>query len=223
MTRPRSKRGAGRERTGSRYQRSRETRTRVLLIAIVSAALAATSIVLVATSQHPAPAEYGRVSVVGKSLPILTNSGVDPAVGQTIPTVKGQDFSKKPVSIAIDGRPKALMFLAHWCPHCRNEVPLISRWLAGGGLPNGIDLLSVVTSTDPGQPNYPPSSWLDREKWPAPVLVDNRSSEVGKAFGLSGFPFWVFVDSRGLVASRHSGEMTVSQLVSEISRLAPRP
>ena len=73
----------------------------------------------------------------------------DPAVGQTIPTVTSAPRRR----CALDGgRPKVLLFLAHWCPHCQPEVPLVQAWLDSGGLPADVDLIdSRPRSTRPAQ------------------------------------------------------------------------
>ena len=97
------------------------------------------------------------------------------------------------------------------CPHCQAEVPVVQDWVNGGGLPDDIQLISVSTAIDPNRPNYPPDAWLEREGWTAPVIVD-ESGAVADAYGLSAFPFWVFVNADGTVAGRMSGELTVPQL-----------
>jgi hypothetical protein len=64
--------------------------------------------------------------------------------------------------------------------------------------------------------NYPPWSWLDREGWTSPVLVDDAFGSVMGAFGGRGFPYWVFFDGDGNVVARAEGELgvdTVSQLL----------
>ena len=68
-------------------------------------------------------------------------------------------------------------------------MPLIQAWVDGGGLPDGVELISVATAIDPSLPNYPPEAWLAREGWTAPVINDVTGS-VATAYGLSAFPFW---------------------------------
>jgi cytochrome c biogenesis protein CcmG/thiol:disulfide interchange protein DsbE len=128
------------------------------------------------------------------------------------PAVSGEDFAGSPVSIGSDGRAKAIVFLAHWCPHCQAEVPVIQGWLDSGGAPADVDLYSVATSNDPSQPNYPPDAWLQGEGWTVPVLVDDGEDTAGRAFGVSAFPFFVFVDDQGNVVSRATGELSIDQL-----------
>jgi cytochrome c biogenesis protein CcmG/thiol:disulfide interchange protein DsbE len=152
--------------------------------------------------------------ITGTSLPPLESPTNDAAVGMIIPTVTAPGGS-----IALDGTAKILLFLAHWCPHCQAEVPLVQAWVDGGSLPPSVELISVSTAIDPARPNYPPDAWLEREGWTAPVIVDETGS-VGDAYGLTAFPYWVFVDAAGQVVGRITGELTTEQLDTIAADLA---
>ncbi|MEO8695371.1 MAG: TlpA disulfide reductase family protein [Acidimicrobiales bacterium] len=162
-------------------------------------------------------AEFQPVTVTGTPLPKLGDS--DTAVGRPIPQVKGASFDGTPVEIANDGRAKLIFFVAHWCPHCRAEVPVVTAWLESGGAPKDVDLYAVSTAVSSDQPNYPPSAWLQREKWPIATMADNEAASAASAFGLSAFPFFAAVKADGTVALRTSGELTVAQL-SALAQLA---
>jgi thiol-disulfide isomerase/thioredoxin len=149
--------------------------------------------------------------ITGSPLAKFEGPDGDPAVGHPAPEVIGTDFSGKPVTIRADGRPKVVSFLAHWCPHCQEEVPLIQAWVNAGGVPAGVDLVSVVTSIEPSAPNYPPEAWLAREGWTVPVIVDPTNS-VAAAYGLNAFPFWVFIGPDGNVRARTTGELPIADL-----------
>jgi hypothetical protein len=157
-------------------------------------------------------------TVSGTPLPAFSDVTGDAAVGMAAPTVQGSSFEGTPVSIAADGRPKVVLFLAHWCEHCQAEVPVVQDWIDGGGLPDDVDLVSVATSIDPGFPNYPPDAWLAREGWTVPVIVDPANA-VADAYGLSAFPFWVFVDADGKVTGRLTGELPINDLETIIAGL----
>ncbi len=156
-------------------------------------------------------ASEGAPVIAGTSLPVFETTAGDPAIGLAIPTVQGTDFDGQPVSIEANGRPKVILFLAHWCNHCQTEVPLVQEWLDAGGAPEDVDLISVATSIDQSLPNYPPEDWLDREGWTLPVIVD-RAGTVSTAYGLSAFPFWVFVGADGTVTGRLTGELPIADL-----------
>ena len=151
------------------------------------------------------------VTVTGAALPELPqNGGDDPAVGKEIPEAKGQSFDGTPVDIRNDGRPKLILFVAHWCPHCQREVPLLSKYLKSHPLPKGLDLYTVSTAVNQPRGNYPPSAWLQREGWTAPVLADSDDGKAADAFGLTAFPYFVAVDGSGKVVARTTGEITTA-------------
>jgi len=214
----RARPGAG-ERKSDRRGRGR-SRAGPVLFGLVGALVVAAIIAIVAAGgddgrESSAPA---RVTVTGQSLPALPESS-DPAVGLPAPTLEGRDFEARPVRIEDDGRPKAIIFLAHWCPHCQREVPLVQDWLDQEGMPAGVDVYSVTTAIDPAQPNYPPDEWLRREGWTPPVLVDDEKGSAANAYGLTGFPFFVFIDAEGNVASRFAGELTIEALQAYLASI----
>jgi thiol-disulfide isomerase/thioredoxin len=158
---------------------------------------------------------------VNGSLPPMGNSNVDQtATGQEAPTVTGTDFDGEEVTITNDGRPKAIVFLAHWCPHCQAEVPSVQRWLNDTGGVDGVDMYSVTTAIDPRRNNYPPQRWLEDEGWTVPIIRDNAASSVLTAHGNGGFPFWVFTNSDGTVALRIAGEIPINDLEAILQNLS---
>ena len=94
----------------------------------------------------------------------------------------------------------------------------MQAWVDAGGVPENVDLYAVATAINAGQPNYPPEAWLEREGWTAPVLVDTKD-EVAEAFGLPGYPFWVFVNSDGTTALRVGGRISPQELATILARL----
>lgn len=151
------------------------------------------------------------VVVSGAALPPAAGPGVDPAGGRPIPEVRGASFGGEPVGILRDGRPKLVVFLAHWCSHCRDEVPGLVEWSAAGG-PEGVELVAVSTAADPSRPNYPPSAWLADAGWTIPTVADDDAGRVAEAFGLTGFPYFVAVDAEGDVVARVAGALSIPQL-----------
>lgn len=155
----------------------------------------------------------------GDTLPPF-QQGLDSAVGQAAPELSGTTLDGEPMTIdPDDGTPKAIVFLAHWCPHCQREVPVVTQWVEDGGLPDGVELVGVATGIDRNRPNFPPQEWLEREDWPATTLVDGNNS-AAEAYGLTTYPYWVLVDGDGNVVQRWSGETTPAQLDERIDALA---
>lgn len=161
------------------------------------------------------------VQVSGQALASMPASGADPAVGQTIPTLTGIDLKGDPMSIGPDDGPMAIVILAHWCPHCQNEVPLLVDYLAQTGMPAGVKLVGLSTSINRAQPNYPPSAWLDREGWTVPTMIDDAKNSALTALGVRSFPGFVFVDADGKVVQRATGEIGMAAFHQAVSALVP--
>jgi thiol-disulfide isomerase/thioredoxin len=179
------------------------------LLAVLVLAAIVTLLLTGGTSRsEPGPT----VSVSGIALAQLPDSGADPAVGATIPTVSGRDLDGKPITIGPSGSPQVVLIVAHWCPHCQAEVPRLVSWLRTNALPNGATFVTLSTSISAARPNFPPSAWLEREGWTAPVLSDDAASTGLQAFGMGSFPGFVFVNSDGTVAARLTGELPVEQV-----------
>jgi thiol-disulfide isomerase/thioredoxin len=162
--------------------------------------------------------ETAPVTVAGTKLTGFTASETDAEVGKTIPALTGTTLDGKPIEITPNGKPQAIVFLAHWCPHCQAEVPRLVD-LAKAGAFDGVDVTAVATGTNPGYPNYPPSSWLKRDSWPFPVMADSTSFSAAKAFGLTSYPYFVLVDANGKVAGRASGEVADAEITANVKAL----
>jgi thiol-disulfide isomerase/thioredoxin len=158
---------------------------------------------------------YGPVSIEGSPLPAFESPSDDPAVGQTIPRVEGTAPDGSVVTIKASGQPTVVAFLAHWCPHCQREVPVLVDLMKRGDL-EGVRMIGVLTSTSPDQPNFPPVAWLEREGWSSEVLLDDDQSSALASYGRGGFPFLVFVDGDGKVVARTSGEQPANTILSLI-------
>lgn len=145
-------------------------------------------------------------------LPAAQDPASDPEIGTTVPVVRGADFDGTPVTIGEPGTPQLLMFMAHWCPACDEELRSVSPWLNAGNLPDEVELIAVATSFDPARPNWPPDEWFAGQDYPGPILVDDVSSSVSRAFGLTATPFWVAIDADGEVVARIAGMIPVEQI-----------
>jgi hypothetical protein len=139
-----------------------------------------------------------------------------------LPTVAGTDLAGAPLTIGPDGRAKAVVVLAHQCPHCQAEVPRIVEWMANNPVPDGVDVVGLSTNINPAGTNYPPSAWLEREGWEPPTLNDdaNRTAYQALTLGL-GTPGWVFVTADGLVQLRTTGELPPEQFGALLEEIAP--
>ncbi|MEO6124941.1 MAG: TlpA disulfide reductase family protein [Ilumatobacteraceae bacterium] len=158
------------------------------------------------------------ITISGTGLPTLTDGGTDPSVGMTAPVLTGATFDGSAATTA-GASPRLLLFVAHWCPHCQREVPLLVDWAERGGVPNGVKIVVVSTGVDAKAPNYPPSAWLAKERVAWPVIVDDEKRSGASAMGLSGFPYFVLLRADGTVAWRGSGELDPAALTQQITTL----
>jgi cytochrome c biogenesis protein CcmG, thiol:disulfide interchange protein DsbE len=167
------------------------------------------------------PAENQPVTIAGDVLVPLPDKEPDPAIGLTAPTIDGHDFTGKAVTIKPgDGKPKLILFVAHWCPHCQREVPRIVKWANDGSIPKSIEVVAVSTGVKSDQNNFPPSAWLAKENWPGAIVADDTKSQAALAYGLTGFPFFALVDGTGKVVARDSGEKELEQIQALIAKVA---
>jgi thiol-disulfide isomerase/thioredoxin len=167
--------------------------------------------------------ETAAVKITGTPLPTYDSAtSPDPAVGKTVPTLQGKSvFDGSPVTIGPDsggGQPQLILFVAHWCPHCQAEVPRIVDW-AKQGVFDGVKVSAVATGTNPTYPNYPPSAWLKDKGWPFPVMADSKAGSGAEAYGLSAYPYFVFVHPDGTVAGRGTGELPEDQVKADVDAL----
>jgi cytochrome c biogenesis protein CcmG/thiol:disulfide interchange protein DsbE len=203
--------------------------TALVIAAVVVAVVAALVVALVAggssddesspnsaapsSSATGSAAENQPVEVVGSVLVPLENEASDPAVGQPAPTLRGATFDGSPLEITPGGgNDQLIVFLAHWCPHCNAELPIIEEWRAAGMIPDGLDLVAVSTAVSSDRPNYPPSKWLEEKGWTWPALADSADMTAAEAYGVTGYPFMVIVGPDGNVKGRTSGQKELAAL-----------
>ena len=144
------------------------------------------------------------VDVTGEFLAPYTQ-GFETAAGAPIPEVVGTGLNGEEVSITNNGKAKAIVFLAHWCPNCQVEVPELVRWLDENELPDNVEMIGVATAISRIRSNYPPSDWLEAEGWTQPTIIDDADSTVSLAYGGLAFPGWAFVNADGTLSARITG------------------
>lgn len=159
---------------------------------------------------------YGAVAATGAALPEGEGPD-DPAVGTKAPTLTGTDYEGREVSITpgTDG-PLMIVVMAHWCPHCNREVPVLLEWEASGNVPDDLTVVGLSTAADADRPNFPPAEWLAELGWDWPVLADDVAQTGAVALGTTGYPYMVFVGADGDVLARYSGELPI-EAVQELA------
>ena len=162
----------------------------------------------------------GEITIIGDSLPEFAGENDNNiARGLSAPTFSGPNQNSEIVSLEKNGNAKALLFLAHWCGYCQTEVPVIQNLINTVGVPSGVEIIAIATSIDRGRENYPPQKWLSDEGWSETQIYDlNR--EIGTAYGINAFPYWVFLDKDLNVVVRQTGNIPEEIVLAQLVQLA---
>ena len=168
------------------------------------------------------------VEVSGASLPVLETADIsaDPAVGTPAPVRTGVDYEGNAVRIdAVADGPTMVVILAHWCPYCNAEIPILNNLRDQGLIPEGVNVVAISSAVNPDRANFPPDTWLTDMDWTWPVLADgidvDRQVFIGSdAFGVSGVPFTTLIDSDGNVAARWAGERDTAETLYLLEQLS---
>ena len=135
------------------------------------------------------------------------------------PTFSAPNENSEIISIEKNGNAKALVFLAHWCGYCQKEVPIVQNLIDTVGVPDGVEVIAIATAIDRGRENYPPQKWLADEGWSELQLYD-LEREIGTAYGLNAFPYWVFLDKDLNVVARQTGNIPENIVLAQLVQLA---
>ena len=162
----------------------------------------------------------GETTVTGDLLPEFAGENDDNiALGLAAPIFSAPNENSEIVSLEKNGNAKALLFLAHWCGYCQKEVPVVQGFIDSAGVPPGVDVIAIATSIDRGRENYPPQKWLADEGWSETQLYD-LDREIGNAYGLSAFPYWVFLYKDLNVVARRTGNLPADMVGALLIQLA---
>ena len=166
------------------------------------------------------PLPEGETTINGENLPEYAGENDDNiAVGLPGPLFSGPNQNSEIESLEKNGNAKALLFLAHWCPHCQREVPIVQEIINTIGVPDGIDVIAIATSIDRGRDNYPPQDWLFDEGWSETQIYD-IDKKIASAYGLTSFPYWVFLDKDLNVIARRAGNLPEDYIGQLLIQLA---
>ena len=162
----------------------------------------------------------GETTIEGDFLPEFAGENDDNiARGLQAPSFSGPNENSEIVSLEKNDNAKVLLFLAHWCGYCQKEVPAVQEYIDLIGIPDGVEIIAVATSIDRARDNYPPHDWLKEEGWSEAQIYD-LDREIGTAYGLNAFPYWVFLDKELNVVARRTGNLPQDQVGQLLVALA---
>lgn len=137
-----------------------------------------------------------------------------PAPNFTLPLAAN---GKGEVSLAaLKGHAVYINFFASWCGPCKAEAPSIAR-LAHEFAKHNV----IVVGIDELEANDRAKTFAAQYKLPYRIAVDS-SGDVGGNYGLIGLPLHVFIAPNGTVAMHREGEMSESQIRTELQSLSSR-
>lgn len=178
---------------------------------VVIGAIAVIAVVSAKAKQEDQVKEWDSgapVTVTGDPIPPIVDPAADAAAGLEVPEITGVSVTDgEELTIGDTGKGKVIAVVAHWCPHCQREVPQIVDYLNANDVPDDVEILGLTTGMDSRAANFPPSAWLEAEKWPIPTVVDNADGEAAAALGVSGYPYFLVVDADNKVVMRTSGSI----------------
>ncbi|PAT39496.1 hypothetical protein CK623_09680 [Vandammella animalimorsus] len=126
----------------------------------------------------------------------------------TAPSLQGPMQSLQ----CLQGRPAVVNLWATWCPHCRNEMPLLAQ--AQAEHPQ-VQFVFV----NQGETAQSITRFLRNHRLPiAPVWLDAKG-ELARHYGQPGLPLTLFFDANGQLASSRVGALSAASLQQRIQAL----
>lgn len=167
------------------------------------------------------PAVAADVDVDGEALPTFDEPNADEAIGMPAPALRGTGLDGQALAIdPADGTPRVIVFVAHWCPVCQDEISSLQQASDNGALHEDVELVAVSTGVREDAENFPPGEWFAAAGWQVPTLIDNEERHAAGAYGLSAYPYWVFTRADGDVVGRLAGDLALEDLQQLMTELA---
>ncbi len=139
-------------------------------------------------------------------------------IGDVAPDFTRTDLANKPLKLS-DHRGKLVLlnFWATWCPPCREEMPLFSKWhseLKGKGL----QVIGVSLDDDAAAAK----EFLKQYPVVYPVVMGDV--KLAESFGgVLGLPLSYLIDAQGRVVARFQGEPDLPRMEAKIRELLTQP
>ncbi len=163
------------------------------------------------------------VDVAGEPLPEFESPNADEAIGMAAPALEGTGLDGEPMTIdPADGTARVMLFVAHWCPVCQDQITSLQQAREDGALHDEVELVAVSTGVREDEENFPPGEWFADEGWTVPTLIDNEDRHAAGAYGLQAYPYWVFTAPDGEVVGRLTGALELEDLRQLMEELAGR-
>ncbi len=169
---------------------------------------------------------YGATSIakrIGKNLNLISLEGTE-APALDLSETQGM---AAPTLASLRGRVVVLFFWAHWCPDCKEQVPVLDKLVAKYG-PQGLALVAptqrygyaAAGATVGPEEEARYITEVRRQSYPGLAAVPVPLSAANHLrYGVSTTPTLVIVDRAGIVRSYHPGKMSEAELEAAIRKL----
>lgn len=135
-------------------------------------------------------------------------------VGKPVPPIVLPDMDGKTLDLSsYKGRAVILNVYASWCAPCRVEHPMLLQLAKD---PRFV-VLGLAYRDDPSKTQ----AYLDELGDPYAQTGIDRQGAAGVQLGLGGVPETYVISAKGIVLTRHQGEIT-PKVASELAQLAAR-
>jgi peroxiredoxin len=135
-------------------------------------------------------------------------------VGDAAPDFTRADLSGGEVRLSRHrGKLVLLNFWATWCPPCREEMPVFSRWQQDLQA-RGLQVIGVSMDDDGAEVK----GFLARYPVSYPIVMgDARFAE--RFGGVLGLPLSYLIDAQGRVVARYQGEADLAKMEARVKEL----
>jgi peroxiredoxin len=145
---------------------------------------------------------------------LLCSSAFAAKVGEVAPDFARANFIGKQLKLSdYRGKLVLLNFWATWCPPCREEMPLFSKWQremrAKGLQVIGVSMDDDAASVKEFLAEYPVTYPI--------VMGDVKLAETYG--GVLGLPLSYLIDTQGRIVARYQGEADLAKMEAKIKDL----
>ena len=153
----------------------------------------------------PGPAQTGPAASESSS-PGSTNTG---APDLTLTTVDGRELSISD----LQGRAVLVNFWATWCPPCRREMADLQQFHQ-----DNQDAGIVVVAINAGESAAQVEQFAQEYSLTFDILLDPEMQALAD-FRVSSLPTSIFIDRKGNIHGRHTGQIVRQQMDQQIAAL----
>jgi thiol-disulfide isomerase/thioredoxin len=159
---------------------------------------------------------YAALLIIMLLIPSIAASAL-PKEGSKAPVMRAVTYDGKAVSTtSLQGKIVVLMFVAEWCPHCREELPALSKAWKEYGLESGdiVGIVMMVSSSESKAIEFfksvnPPSNWK--------LVLEGE--DTAESFGVPGVPTTVVIDRSWTVAGVFVGAQSPDKVLEPAIKL----